>query len=89
MKVLNTHAILDAARDGSMISPAEALHLLQLTRDEDLSALRQAADELRRRQVGESVFYSNAFSLYLTNYCEIKRKGVGIEHRFKIGRAHV
>lgn len=70
MKVLNTHAILDAARDGSMISPAEALHLLQLTRDEDLSALRQAADELRRRQVGESVFYSNAFSLYLTNYCE-------------------
>lgn len=70
VKVLNTHSILDAARDGKVISPAEAVHLLQLTRDEDLLALRQAADEIRQRQVGEAVFYSNAFSLYLTNYCE-------------------
>lgn len=71
IKVLNTMSILDAARDGRELSPVEALHLLKLTKDEDLACLQQAADEARNRQVGDSVFYSSACSLYLTNYCEL------------------
>ena len=90
MKALNTHSVLEAARDGRVISSAEALHLLQLTRDEDLSALRQAADEIRARQVGESVFYASIFSLYLTNHCEISPtlyeypKQIGDQRRFML-----
>lgn len=71
IKVLNTSSILDAATDGRALSPVEALHLLNITKDEDLAALRQAADEVRKRQVGDAVFYSTASSLYLTNYCEL------------------
>jgi FO synthase subunit 2 len=71
IKVLNTSSILDAVTDGRMLSPVEALHLLKISKDEDLASLRQAADEVRQRQVGDAVFYASASSLYLTNYCEL------------------
>jgi FO synthase subunit 2 len=71
LKVMNTASILDAAGDGRPLTPVEALHLLQLHREDDLQALRQTADAVRRRQVGDGVFYHSATSIYLTNYCEL------------------
>lgn len=71
MKVLNTVSILDAVRDGRELSAVEALHLLQLNREDELSMLRQAADEVRQRQVGDAVSYQASCSLYLTNFCEL------------------
>ena len=70
-KGLNTTAILESAQEGKALSPVEALHMLGLTRDEELAALREAADAVRQRQVGEAVAYRHAVALYLTNYCEM------------------
>ncbi|MCE3234707.1 MAG: synthase subunit 2 [Vampirovibrio sp.] len=72
LKPLNTRSILDAALDGNAISPAEALHLLQLTRENDLHRLRETADALRKRQVKDTVTYRSGASLYLTNLCELE-----------------
>lgn len=71
VKALNTRSILDAAEDGCPLSPAEALHLLALSRDEDLNRLRQVADVVRQRQAAEPVGYEVGASLFLTNLCEM------------------
>jgi len=71
LKALNTVSVLDAARDGRQLTGVEALHLLQLHREDDLQALRQAADEVRQRQVGDAVRYGSAASLFLTSFCEL------------------
>lgn len=72
LKPLKTRSILGAALDGKDISPAEALHLLQLTKEDDLHRLREAADELRKRQVGDTIHYATGASLYITNLCELE-----------------
>lgn len=71
VKVLNTRSILDAAEDGCALSTAEALHLLELTREEDLNRLRQVAETLKKRQTEEKVRYEPGVSLFLTNLCEM------------------
>lgn len=63
--------ILDKALDGREISGAEALTLLQLTQEDDLHHLREVADTVRARQMGDSVHYGVGCSLYLTNLCEL------------------
>ncbi len=70
-KGLNTTAILEAAQEGKSLSAVEALHLLGLMRDEELAALREAADAVRSRQVGDVVSYGHACSIYFTNFCEM------------------
>lgn len=71
VKVLNTRSILDAAEDGCALSTAEALHLLELTKEEDLNRLRQVAETLKKRQVEDKVRYESGVSLFLTNLCEM------------------
>jgi 5-amino-6-(D-ribitylamino)uracil---L-tyrosine 4-hydroxyphenyl transferase len=70
-KALNTRSILDAVLDGRELSSEEALHLLMLEKKEDLARLQEAADEIRKRQVGESVLYTTGCSLFITNLCEM------------------
>jgi 2-iminoacetate synthase ThiH len=64
-------ALLNEVLSGRELTAAEAGFLLQLSREDDLHALRQAANTIRQRQVGDSVFYRSGMSLYLTNCCEL------------------
>jgi FO synthase subunit 2 len=68
---LELASILDAVLDGQLLSSEEALHLLKTQQDKELRLLKEAADELRQRQVGEPVSYTTGCSLYLTNQCEM------------------
>lgn len=68
----NTRAILDAALDGNVPTVAEAVHLLQLGKEEDLQCLRETADEMCKRQAGSSVGCTVGTSLYLTNLDELQ-----------------
>jgi len=63
--------LLNEVLSGRELTAAEAGFLLQLSREDDLHPLRQAANTIRQRQVGDSVFYSSGMSLYLTNCCEL------------------
>lgn len=72
LKPLNTRTILDAALDGQALTATEALHLLQLTEQEDLHRLQEAANERRTQQVGDTVYYTTGASLYFTNLCELE-----------------
>ncbi len=60
--------ILTRALDGEEISWQEALRLLE-TRGPDLQAVIAAADELRRRQVGDVVTYVVNRNVNFTNVC--------------------
>jgi FO synthase subunit 2 len=71
VNALNTRAILEASLEDRELSPVEALHLLCLDKPEELAALREAADALRERQVGDEVLYTTGTSLFLTNLCEM------------------
>lgn len=71
VKTIDTRSILGSVADGEELSPAGALHLLSLTKEDDLHRLRETADEVRKRQVGEAVTYHTGCSLYLTNRCEM------------------
>ncbi|WP_373533363.1 radical SAM protein [Vampirovibrio sp.] len=68
---LNTRSILDAAEDGRVLSVPEAIHLLGITQEEELSRLRQVAETLKIRHSGESIGYETGTSLFLTNLCEM------------------
>ncbi len=71
VKSLDTRSILGATLDGQELSPTGALHLLGLTREDDLHRLREAADELRKQQTGDTVPFESGCSLYITNLCEL------------------
>jgi 7,8-didemethyl-8-hydroxy-5-deazariboflavin synthase CofH subunit len=63
--------LLDEALEGRELSPEGGLRLA-LTRGSELCALVMAADEMRRRQVGEIVTYVVNRNINFTNVC-IKR----------------
>ena len=62
--------ILDRALLGQDISVAEGVALLQVKGAEGREAVRSAADELRRQQVGETVTYVLNRNINYTNICE-------------------
>ncbi|HIK46555.1 MAG TPA: CofH family radical SAM protein, partial [Leptolyngbyaceae cyanobacterium M65_K2018_010] len=62
--------VLDRARAGADLTPAEGLTLLQATHPEHLEALRTTADGLRQRQVGDPVTYVINRNINYTNICE-------------------
>jgi FO synthase subunit 2 len=62
--------ILDQALAGEDISPEAGLMLLQQHDPEVLEAIRQTADTLRHRQVGDTVTYVVNRNINYTNICE-------------------
>jgi 5-amino-6-(D-ribitylamino)uracil---L-tyrosine 4-hydroxyphenyl transferase len=62
--------ILDRALAGDDISEAEGILLLQQTDPEIIAAIRATADELRQRQVGDTVTYVINRNINFTNICE-------------------
>ncbi|MBF2086421.1 7,8-didemethyl-8-hydroxy-5-deazariboflavin synthase subunit CofH [Thermoleptolyngbya sp. C42_A2020_037] len=62
--------ILERALAGADLTEAEGVVLLRQTDPGAIAALRQAADELRRRQVGEVVTYVINRNINYTNICE-------------------
>jgi FO synthase subunit 2 len=70
-----THAgtvshILERALSGADLSEAEGVMLLRQSDPGAIAALRQAADELRQRQVGDVVTYVINRNINYTNICE-------------------
>ncbi|HEY9300796.1 MAG TPA: 7,8-didemethyl-8-hydroxy-5-deazariboflavin synthase subunit CofH [Phormidium sp.] len=63
-------AILDRALAGNDISEAEGILLLQQTDADIIAAIRATADELRHRQVGNTVTYVINRNINFTNICE-------------------
>lgn len=63
-------AILDHALAGYDISEAEGILLLQQTDADIIAAIRETADELRKRQVGDTVTYVINRNINFTNICE-------------------
>lgn len=70
-KILNVRSILDAAEDGRALTVNEAVCLLGITGNEEITRLRQVADKVRHRQTGDRVCYDTGVSLFLTNLCEM------------------
>jgi len=62
--------ILERALSGADLTEAEGVTLLRQTDPGAIAALRQAADELRRRQVGDVVTYVINRNINYTNICE-------------------
>lgn len=62
--------ILERALSGADLSEAEGVTLLRQTDPGAIAALRQAADELRRQQVGDVVTYVINRNINYTNICE-------------------
>ncbi len=63
-------AILERSSRGEDISEAEGLILLQQTDSNVIAAIRQTADLLRKKQVGDTVTYVINRNLNFTNICE-------------------
>ncbi|MFZ4667076.1 MAG: 7,8-didemethyl-8-hydroxy-5-deazariboflavin synthase subunit CofH [Prochlorotrichaceae cyanobacterium] len=63
-------AILDRALSGVDLTPDEGFSLLTETAPEAIVALRQAADQMRQKLVGETVTYVVNRNLNFTNICE-------------------
>ncbi|PSB22378.1 7,8-didemethyl-8-hydroxy-5-deazariboflavin synthase subunit CofH [filamentous cyanobacterium CCP2] len=63
-------AILDRALAGQDLTEAEGVILLQQTEAETIAAIRETADRLRQRQVGEVVTYVVNRNINFTNICE-------------------
>jgi len=62
--------ILERALSGADLTEVEGVTLLRQTDPGAIAALRQAADELRRRQVGDVVTYVINRNINYTNICE-------------------
>ncbi|GAB4459466.1 MAG: 7,8-didemethyl-8-hydroxy-5-deazariboflavin synthase subunit CofH [Elainellaceae cyanobacterium] len=62
--------ILERALSGADLTEAEGVTLLQQTDAGAIATLRQAADELRRQQVGDVVTYVINRNINYTNICE-------------------
>jgi 5-amino-6-(D-ribitylamino)uracil---L-tyrosine 4-hydroxyphenyl transferase len=66
----SVETILDRALAGQDLSEAEGLVLLQQTDGAAIEAIRETADRLRQRQVGEVVTYVINRNINFTNICE-------------------
>ena len=67
---MDIETILAEALAGADISAADGIALLQQRDPETLTAIRQTADTLRQRQVGETVTYVVNRNINFTNICE-------------------
>lgn len=67
---LSIPAILAKALDGSDLTVAEAIALLQATDADAIAQIRDTADRLRQRQAGETVTYVINRNINFTNICE-------------------
>lgn len=67
---LTLSALLDRARSGQDLTPEEGVMLLHQRTPEALQAIQQAADDLRRSLVGETVTYVVNRNINFTNICE-------------------
>jgi 5-amino-6-(D-ribitylamino)uracil---L-tyrosine 4-hydroxyphenyl transferase len=63
-------ALLDRAVSGQDLTPQEGVTLLRQQDPAAIQEIRQAADELRRSQVGETVTYVVNRNINFTNICE-------------------
>ncbi len=63
-------AILDRALAGEDLKLEEGIVLLKQTEPAAIAAIRQTADQLRQRQVGETVTYVINRNINFTNICE-------------------
>jgi FO synthase subunit 2 len=63
-------SILDRALGGNAISEAEGVTLLEQTDAGAIAAIRDAADALRRQQVGDTVTYIINRNINFTNICQ-------------------
>ena len=62
--------ILEKAATGADISEAEALTLLLEEQSEEIAKIRDTANRLRKRQVGDTVTYIINRNINFTNICE-------------------
>lgn len=62
--------ILDRALQGEDLAPSAGEYLLRQTEADAIAAIRTVADELRQRQVGDTVTYVINRNLNFTNICE-------------------
>ncbi|HEY9824970.1 MAG TPA: radical SAM protein [Stenomitos sp.] len=62
--------ILDRAVAGELLTPAEGVALLHYQDRDSLEAIREAANQLRRSLVGETVTYVVNRNINFTNICE-------------------
>jgi 2-iminoacetate synthase ThiH len=69
--LLNVRSILDAVEDGRALSFAEATFLLGITKEEEISRLKQVAETINQRHSRDSIYYETGASLFLTNLCEM------------------
>jgi FO synthase subunit 2 len=69
-KTLTVEAILNRALIGGDLSPEEGVVLLKQTEPEAIASIQGTADQLRRRQVGDTVTYVINRNINFTNICE-------------------
>jgi FO synthase subunit 2 len=62
--------ILNRALAGEDLSPEDGVLLLKQTESQAIAAIRQTADQLRQRQVGDTVTYVINRNINFTNICE-------------------
>lgn len=62
--------ILDQALAGIDITPTQAENLLKVTSQEDIEKIKNTADQLRQKQVGDTVTYVINRNINFTNICE-------------------
>jgi 5-amino-6-(D-ribitylamino)uracil---L-tyrosine 4-hydroxyphenyl transferase len=67
---LTLFALLDRAISGQDLTPEEGVRLLNQRTPEAIQAIQQAADELRRSLVGNTVTYVVNRNINFTNICE-------------------
>ncbi|MCY7285787.1 MAG: 7,8-didemethyl-8-hydroxy-5-deazariboflavin synthase subunit CofH [Cyanobacteria bacterium CAN_BIN43] len=70
MQTQTVEAILNRALANHDLSEAEGVILLQQKEDGAIAAIRQAADQLRQQQSGETVTYVINRNINFTNICE-------------------
>lgn len=70
MTTQTVDSILSCALAGQPLSAAEGVVLLKQTHAEAIVAIQQTADQLRQRQVGETVTYVINRNINFTNICE-------------------
>lgn len=66
----NVEAILTRASQGKDLSESEGLILLQQKEPAIIAAIRETADSLRKKQVGETITYIINRNINFTNICE-------------------
>ena len=70
MGTVTIQAILECAFSGDDLSESDGVFLLQQKEPQAIASIREAADRLRQRQVGDTVTYVVNRNINFTNICE-------------------